>query len=419
VLSLLVAVFLLARTFEQTRDRRRVLAEARARHPVATPEPTPTPDDDDTGIAALELEELPPLFDPWYRDAGIEPRYCAFDLDVPQDGVLRVHTQRFENGMTLLLSEQDLAFVVWTAVTYQLNPHFLLGIMMTESAGDCSAVSSAGAQGCFQITYRQGAGQLKNSFAERVDNWYWAPRISGSSVSRRPGEALGYWPADLYIPPETYFGRKLRKGTRQLRMTPDPAANLQTSDRAGDTLVSSVANFSFGVIGAALYFHFLNYYLYAHETQLKGDVFDLVGMPGMKVRWMAASYNEGAPRSMRQLGNYGPAKLKSVWSGDVLAYTERVTDYCEQLQQGKETYSGKMSWPEFSDWLDQLRWTYSFVNVDWLGVREMVQKRFFMSDGKSREIDLERELVPIFRAMQAFDPRLGPEQPRLDHRVRF
>lgn len=417
-LLLLAVVFAAAaRYYETPRDRQAALRrghQSGARVPTPTPEPTP--EETETPVP-LVFDEPVEQFEDWFLDELTNPRICAFDATLKDARRLEIRKERFENGMDLLMSVQDVAFVAWTAFSYDLNPHFLLGIMMTESAGDCSAVSYAGAQGCFQITYRQGAGQLRNSFPERVASWYWAKRSNvGPERFRRPGEALGYWPTDLYIAPEVYFGKKLKKGTRQLRMTVDPVATLQTSDRAGDTEVSSVANFSFGVIGAGLYFHFLNHYLYSHEAQLKGDVRALVNDAGKKVAWMAASYNQGAPRSMRQLGNYGAQGMWRQVAPEVQLYADTVSDYCTQLQLGDETYGGKMTWGQFSDWLQQLRWTYSEVPVDWEKVMREVQARHFPP---GHVLEVETELLEVFRTMMALDAHLKPEKPRIDHRVRF
>lgn len=425
-----ILVTLGLRQLEPARDRRAALAEAADRsHQAELLAATPTPEVDADTPIPLVFEALPSAFEPWYLDEltspGRSPRLCAFGASLKDERRLTIRKQRFENGMDLLLSTQDVAFLAWTAFMYDLNPHFLLGVMMAESGGDCSAVSSAGAQGCFQITYRQGAGQLRNSFKDRVADWYWAKRSNGPEIQRKPGEALGYWPADLYLAPEQYFGMKLKRGTRQLRMTVDPVATLQTSRRAGDTEVSSVANFSFGVIGAGLYYHFLNYYLYSHETQLKGDVQDLTSRPRRKVMWMAASYNQGAPRTMRQLGNYGAEGLFGHLTPDVLNYADTVADYCEQLQLGDKTYGGTMTFGQFSDWLQQLRWTYSAIPIDWEKLQAEVKLRHFTErrglargDG-ALSIDLELGLLDVFRTMVALEPRLGPEKPRLDHKVKF
>lgn len=405
------------RYFEVKRDRRAALSGAASRQTFLVAQAaTPTPAEDLDTPVTLTFDETPSAFEDWYFDTLTDPRRCAFDAQLKNEQRFTLRKQRFANGIDLLLSEQDLAFVAWTAFTYDINPHFLMGIMMAESSGDCSAVSSSGAQGCFQITYRQGAGQLKNSFSERVADWYWAKRSNGSEAHRKLGEALGYWPADLYVSPSEYFGRKLKPGTRQLRMTVDPVATLQTSRRVGDTEVSSVANFSFGVIGSALYFHFLNYYLYSHEVQLKGDVRQLVASPGRKVMWMAASYNQGAPRTMRALGNYGTTEIWRRMSADVLSYAETVSDYCEQLQEGNQTYGGQWTFGQFSDWLQQLRWTYSAIPIDWEMLQREVKSRHFAQD---QTLDLETGLLDIFRTMRALEPRLGPETPRVDHHVRF
>ena len=420
LLILLLGAVAVGRYYEPIRDRSKVLAaargrDARARHVTPTPDPS-VPEEAPDELEAIELEEVAPSFEDWFRDDDLDPRRCSFDGDLGMDRRLTLRHQRLDNGMTLLMSKSDIAFLAWTAWSYRLNPHFLLGIMMAESGGDCSAVSSAGAQGCFQITYRQGAGQLKNSFAERVTSWYWAKRSNGGEAHRRPGEALGYWPADLYVPPSKHFGRAVKKGTRQLRMTLDPAATLLTSDRLGDTEVSSVANFSFGVVGAGLYFHFLNHYLYSHEAQLKGDVFDLTSSPGMKAFWMAASYNQGSPRTMRQLGTYGPKQFQRHMTPDVIEYGQTVADYCMQFQTGDKTYGGTMTFGEFSDFVQQLRWTYSEIPIDWEGLQSEIKRRFFADENT---LDLETELLLVFQTLRTLEPKLSPEQPRVDHRVRF
>lgn len=425
-LCLGIVVTLGLRQLEPARDRRAAMAEASERSRLEMLEhATPTPRADEETPIPLVFEALPSNFEPWYLDEvgsrDYSPRYCAFGASLKDEQRLSIHKQRFENGMDLLLSTQDLAFLAWTSFQYDINPHFLLGVMMAESGGDCSAVSSSGAQGCFQITYRQGAGQLRNSFKERVADWYWAKRSNGDEIHRKPGEVLGYWPADLYVAPDQYFkdillGQKLKRGTRQLRMTVDPVATLQTSRRAGDTEVSSVANFSFGVIGSGLYYHFLNYYLYSHETQLKGDVRELTSKPRRKVMWMAASYNQGAPRTMRMLGSYGPEQLFSRLSPDVASYADTVADYCEQLQLGERTYGGVMTFGQFSDWLQQLRWTYSAVAIDWERLQAEVKQRHF---AHNEPIDVELGLLDVFRTMVALEPKLAPEKPRLDHKVKF
>lgn len=360
-----------------------------------------------------------PNFDDWYIDIQLDKAYCSFEYDPSLDGKLEIYNQRLKNGMNLLMSKQDIIFLAWTSYLYRINPHFLMGVMYAESGGDCSAVSSAGAQGCFQITYRQGAGQLKNSYPKRIESWYWAPRsnISSNNSGRYyAGEALGFWPSDLYIPPEVYFNQKLSPRTRQLRMTRDSVATLLDSDKNGETEISSVANFSFGVIGAGLYFHYLNHYLYFHELQLKGDVRELVSIPRQKLFWMAASYNQGAPRTMRMLGVYGPKNIWGYLNHDVYQYASLISNICEQLQQSPKYYKAFLTWGEFSNFLQELRWTYSEIDIDWDNLRIFLEKKFFT---KGKTITIENDLLTIFDAMQEFDSDFKAEIPILDHRVKF
>jgi hypothetical protein len=136
----------------------------------------------------------------------------------------------------------------------------------------------------------------------------------------------------------------------------------------------------------------------------------------MKARWMASSYNQGAGRSMKLLGYYGPRNFLRRLAPDVFQYTENVSEFCEDFQLGRQTYGGTMTWGQFSDFLQQLRWTYSDVPIDWELLRDEVKARHFR--GVDR-IDLQRDLLPIFRTMRALQPKLGPETPIIDHQVRF
>ncbi len=421
-LLLLLGIVTLARQLEPERSRERAMRAFADRHLLARQEPVAGSEREPGEPGLLEGgggEELAANvpFENWYLDDATDPDVCAFDFAPRDVDRLVVHGRgrTLSNGTEILLSGQDLAFLGWVAFTYRINPHFLLGVMVAESNGNCSAVSHAGAQGCFQITYRQGAGQLKNSFPDRVASWYWAARtnlagrIGGGDADR------GYWPADLYVPPEVYFDDPAARGSAQLRMTIDPVATLTTSDRFGDVEVSSVASFSFGVVGAALYFHYLNHYLYSHVGQIGDIIRDFLSEPGAKAWWMAAAYNQGGPRTLITLGRRGADDFWRYTAAPVVEYASTVADYCEQFQTAPKTYGGTMTWGRFSDFLEQLRWTYSEVPIDWNAVRARVREQHFVSG----TIDLARDLPAVFRTMLAADPHLAAEEPVLDHHVTF
>ena len=411
VLLVLVVAVVVARAREARPSRRRALSQVGRALLVAHGTPRTLAD-----AHRRIRRQFPTPFDDWFLDEEIRPDFCAFDRVFSQGGSLDIRRGRLSSGLEILLSPLDLAFLGWTATSYHLNPHFLLGVMAAESAGDCSAVSFAGAQGCFQITYTQGAGQLLNSYPERLADWYWAPRAAAKKAPRARGQSMGYWPADLYIPPEEYFGRTGPRGSRQLRMTRDPVATLLGSRRYGDTQVSSVANFSFGVIGAGLYFHYLNHYLFHHVPRIGDDIRALVRIPTYKSRWMAAAYNQGSPRTIRQLDARGPVAFFDALPPDVRDYATRVVDYCGELQSAADRYDAPMTWGAFSEFLQQLRWTYSNIPIDWEGLRSTIRREFFSS---GRSVRLDQDGIALFERMREVEPLLAPETPILDHEAVF
>lgn len=376
--------------------------------------------------AVMRVGGLPPALEPralspaWFRDPG-DVDVCGFDLDLDVAPAFELHLIQSRSGeLSPALSTLDLLFLAWTSHQYQINPHFLLGIMHAESAGDCSAVSVAGAQGCFQITDSAGAQQLTASYPERMADWYWARRRL-TRLSGKPwppeGQAQDYYPADLFVDPGEQFrdrpggvdgveAQRARR-QRQLRRLVDPVATEIRSETHGDVSVSSVASFGFGAIGAGLYFHWAGRLLLAQDA-LQEEIRAAFGAPGRKAHWMAASYNQGGPRSVRLLARRGEAFVDGL-SEDVATYTRRVTSACLDLEQGTPLPERQISWEVFSDFLQELRWTYSGVPIDWEGLRGTLQGAVFSAG------PVEIHQIPrLFDEMVRLQPALAPEEPRLD-----
>lgn len=363
-----------------------------------------------------------PLYDSWFRDLGA-PDVCGFDLDLSQGPRFELHLTEGPAGPEPLLSRLDLMFLAWVSHRYQINPHFLLGIMHAESAGDCSAVSVAGAQGCFQITDSAGAQQLANSYPERMADWYWAPRRLLRPTSRPwPPEArdADYYPQDIFVAPSEYFRELVgdegwtdahqRRARRQLRRLIDPVATEARSDRYGDLAVSSVVSFGFGAIGSALFFHWEGRLLF-EQSLLHEDIRAAFAAPGAKALWMATGYNQGGPRSVRALARRGPAFMDAMRE-DVAAYARRVTGACLDLEQGEAVGPTPITWGQFSDFLQELRWTYSAVPIQWEPLRERLRRAWFAQG----PMDLA-DLPQVFDHMEQLDSYLTIEEPVMDFRL--
>lgn len=335
-----------------------------------------------------DIQPLPASHKTIYQD---RQKTCAFDYDPNQSSQLLIR-QRITatSGLKLHFSKEDLFFLAWASMRYQINPHFLMAIMAQESAGNCAAVSYADAEGCFQITNYYGRLQLQQSFANRVLNWHW---------NENPD---GYYDSNLFINQTTWFGEV--PVSEQNRMTLDPA-----SAQVLGTSVSSVVNFHYGVIASALYFHWEQYFLHHNYSSTQ----DLVGSlihddENQKAGLMAAAYNGGISALAQSLKSKGENYLQDM-SFETEDYFERVLNYCVDFQDGSNLQQATYHWDEVEYLLDLLAMTYDpELEIDWDQLKDHLKDDFFSDTKQLNFIDDGKALIYY---ISTFDPALAPVWP--------
>lgn len=314
---------------------------------------------------------------------------CAFNTDPNATTQFVLHHPKNDiNGLDLKFSKEDLFFLAWVSLRYQINPHFLVGVMLQESYGNCAAVSFADAEGCFQITNYYGRLQLQQSYGERVLDWFW---------NESPN---GYYPDSIFIPQLTWFGEQ--PDDEQFRMTLDPQ-----SPSIFGTDVSSVVNFQFGSIASALYFHWQEYFLYFNYSSTRGTVEELIANdPSEKAKLMAAAYNGGIGRLANSLKNYGESYALGL-QDESETYRLRVTDYCAELQASDQTYNVSYNRDEMDYIIDLLSYTYpSDSQIDWSGLKDNLHETFFSNDDSITLLD---DIKAVIFYISTYDPDLAPE----------
>lgn len=331
------------------------------------------------------------------RTAGQEPLInttCNFDFDANLVSTFLLHrVEGSVNGLKLLLSKEDLFFLAWSSVRYQINPYFLLGVMAAESAGNCAAVSTAHAEGCFQITNTFGQAQLKQSYPDRVKNWFWSDR-SGND-----------YPDSIFVDDGVYFGEN--PSTDQFRLTEDP-----TSGRVDNEEVSSVVNFHFGILASSFYFKWQHYLLYYHYASLRETAAWLFQSPDGKGLWQAAAYNGGSYGAAQALSRAGSNFLGEMRE-ETQNYAQNVMDYCHSFQAGDDVYSAVYEKEDVAWILDLLSFTYPEDSpIDWEEVKEDVNQVFF-SDG-NQTLTFEDDIKALVYVISTHVPELAPEWPEED-----
>lgn len=294
------------------------------------------------------------------------------------------------NGLELWLSREDLFFIAWVSIRMQINPYFLLGVLSQESAGNCAAVSSSNAEGCFQITNTFGRAQLDDSYEERVEEWHW---------SDRSGE---YYPDDIFIDPETYFEEA--PPTDQFRITLDPTAGTIEGEE-----VSSVVNFTNGAIASGLYYKWQEYLLYYSYEDLRDTAEELFESEDGKSLWQASAYNGGAYGAVNALLAGGEDFLDEL-SDETQNYAEMVVAYCKEYQGGTSTYSDSYTEDDVEWIIDLLSYTYpDDYDIDWEEVKDDVHQVFF-ADGTT-ELTFVDDVKALVYVISTFVPDLAPEWP--------
>lgn len=330
----------------------------------------------------------------YLRTVGQEPLVagsCNFDYNPNLSS--RFVLNRIDgtvNGLDLLLSKEDLFFIAWVSIRHQINPYFLLGVMVAESTGDCAAVSGSNAEGCFQITNTFGQAQLDQSYPDRVASWFWTDR-SGD-----------YYPDEIFVEPSSYFGEI--PSSDQFRLTLDPMA-----EAIDGVEISSVVNFPFGVIASGLYYRWQHYLLYYNFDDLRGMTKELFQEENGKALWQAAAYNGGAWGAANALESAGNDFL-SVMTEETEDYAGRVIDYCTEFQAGTLTYTTTYTIDDL-DWIIVLlSFTYpSGLGVDWSGVREEISQVFFAEE--VTELNFIDDIKAIVYVLSTHLPELAPEWP--------
>lgn len=344
----------------------------------------------DDDVCESDYETIPESFKEIYDED--EPNICAFDYDPNETSQILVTKEpNGVNGLNLLFSKEDLFFLAWASMRYQINPHFLMGVMAQESYGNCAAVSSADAEGCFQITNYYGRLQLQQSYAERVLNWYWNDSPNG------------YYDDSIFIDPLTWFGEDPE--TDQLRMTLDPSSSIVLG-----TDVSSVVNFNFGVIGSAMYYFWEQYFLYYNYSSTRGTTTNLIdNFDEEKASLMAAAYNGGIGSLVNNLKKFGNNYLDGMPT-ETQDYVPNVLSYCEGFQNGSDKYTTTYYSEEIDYIIDLLSYTYDeSLGIDWEGLKAEIQENFFATeDDKLSFVDDVKALIYF---ISTYDPALAPVWP--------
>lgn len=316
---------------------------------------------------------------------------CNFDYDPNLSSTFVLNkVSGSVNGLRLLLSKEDLFFLAWVSVRQQINPYFMLGVMSAESRGNCAAVSSSNAEGCFQITNTFGQSQLDDSYLDRVESWYWSDR-SGN-----------YYPDSLFVDAYSYFGET--PATDQFRLTVSP-----TSATIDDVDISSIVNFHFGIIGSALYFKWQPYLAFYTYNDIRNTLSNIFQTKSGKATWQAAAYNGGAYGASRAIRNGGEDYLDYMRS-ETQNYAPTVVDYCTEFQLGEDTYSATYTEGDIEYIIDLLAQTYpSSLHIDWQAVKDDVSQTFFSDD--VTELTLVDDIKAVIYVISTHTGLLGPEWP--------
>ncbi|MBF0105083.1 MAG: hypothetical protein HQM16_07115 [Deltaproteobacteria bacterium] len=329
---------------------------------------------------------IPDTFKSVYDETN--PDTCHFD-DNPNSSsqfIIKKETSGV-NDLHLLLSKEDLFFLAWASLRYKINPHFLMGVMAQESYGNCAAVSSADAEGCFQITNYYGRLQLQQSFADRVLSWHWNDNPDG------------YYPDSLFINPLTWFGETPESD--QFRMTLDPSAGTVLG-----VAVSSVVNFNFGVIASALYYHWEQYFLYHNYSSLQSLVETLVEQNSeAKSSLMAAAYNGGMGTLTSALNQYDSDYLDHL-PAETYNYVDRVLYYCQGFQGGASAYTATYNSDEMEYIIDLLQMTYDdSLDIDWDTLKQDVITNFYATQESLSFVD---DIKAVIWFISTYDTALAP-----------
>lgn len=343
------------------------------------------------GSCQPDYGELPSDFVNSDNQQSLSSSICDYDYDpntISTFVLNRIHGSF--NGLELLLSKEDLFFIAWVSMREKINPYFLLGILSQESAGNCAAVSPYHGEGCFQITNTFGQGQLGDSYADRISSWHWSDRNDD------------YYPDNFFINSSSYFEETPL--TDQFRITTDP-----TAGKIDGTPVSSIVNFNFGAIGAALYFKWQENLLYHHYSDLRASAKNLFQKDNGKAAWQAAAYNGGAYGAANALADSGTSFLNDMTS-ETQDYVPAVLDYCQAYQSGLETYSASYTEDDIEWIIDLLSYTYpTSYGIDWDGLKNQIHQIFF-ADGTAK-LTFVDDVKALIYVISTYDSVLAPEWP--------
>ncbi|MBI2339665.1 MAG: hypothetical protein HYU99_04775 [Deltaproteobacteria bacterium] len=348
----------------------------------------------DDSACGAPYDEIPDSFIRTDEQEPLDDDVCNFDYDPNLISTFVLNEVNGSvNGLDLLLSPEDLFFISWVSVRQKINPYFLLGVMTQESSGNCAAVSTAGGEGCFQITNYYGQAQLNESYPTRVNYWYWSSR-SGDD-----------YPDDLFVDPESYFGEEPDED--QYRLTINPTAGEIDGEE-----VSSVVNFNFGIVASALYYQWQQYLLYDSYEELYDAASDLFQSDDGKALWQAAAYNGGAYGAANALEGAGQDFLNEMGS-ETLAYAPAVVDYCKEYQSGTLTYNASYTSDDLDAIIDLLSYTYPpDSGIDWQAVKDDVHQVFF-EDGTA-DLSFVDDIKAVVYVISTHVPELAPEWPEED-----
>lgn len=336
-----------------------------------------------------DYDPIPDQFKRLAAEGTIDLESCNYDFDHNLTSDFELFNPEEEvAGVDLLLSKEDLFFLAWASIRYKMNPHFLLGVMLQESRGNCAAVSFASGQGCFQITYDFGQPQLETSYGDRVVDWVWTDRS-------------GFFPSSLYVDDLDYFGEEATTSQNRMFIFPD-------DESIDGVSISSVANFHYGVIASALYFHWQQYLLYYLYEDAQDQATVLFNKPDEKVKWQSAAYNAGAFGASSALENRGNDYLAQL-PAETRNYAPNVAAYCQQLQNGEDLYDANYSADDMDYIIDLLAGTYpEDLGVDWEELKSSIRSSFFQNQ---ETINFVKDIKAIIYTISTYSSSLAPEWP--------
>lgn len=324
----------------------------------------------------------------WFQESSTTNNsVCNFDYNPNASSQFILKTT--DNWSPIYLSKVDLFFIAWVSHRYKINPHFLMAILRQESGGNCSLVSVAEAEGCFQITNYWGRRQLQQSYSDRTSSWFWTANPPASRYD-----------SSLFVNPQDWFEDNI--ATTQYRVTLDPE-----SPTVNGTEVSSVVNFHFGSIGSALFFHWQNHFLWRQKS-IQDTLKKLIQTESSaKSKLMAAAYNGGTTKLIQSIKNRGINYDQELFL-ETSQYVSRVFDFCKKAQSGDLVYNATLNQTDVDDFITYLEQTYELSLFDAETLRTQIRQDFFTD---TDELTIVDDIKALIFTISRFSPTLAPHDP--------